>query len=62
MASVTITRQWPAGDALEVSINIDADYPDALNEARATATRCYLEALTTETALLEEPADEDSGD
>jgi hypothetical protein len=44
MARVTIIRGWSDGDVLRVSVNADG-YPDALDEARAIATRAFAEAL-----------------
>lgn len=43
-ARITIVRQWPDGDALKVTVSIDANYPDAVAEARATAKRAFAEA------------------
>lgn len=45
MARVYIQRAWPDDDKLLVSVEVDASYPDALNEARATVVAAYREAL-----------------
>lgn len=45
MARVTIIRGWSDGDVLRVSVAADTGYPDALDEARAIATRAFAEAL-----------------
>lgn len=45
MASVTIVRSWADDDELTISIEVDASYPDALDQARASAIRAYSDAL-----------------
>lgn len=46
MARVTVARQWGEdGDALQVSIDVDTAYPDALAEAKRTALDTFTEAL-----------------
>lgn len=44
MARVTIVRQWSTGDAIKVTVAVDESYPDALDQARATAHREMTEA------------------
>lgn len=44
MSRVSILRQWPDGDVLKVTVNVDHSFPDALDEARATLTRLYADA------------------
>lgn len=44
MAKVTVRRTWPTGDAVKISINVDASYPDALDQARAEAKRAFADA------------------
>ena len=57
MARVTVARQWgDDGDALQVSVEVDASYPDALDQAKRTAIDGYAEALgVTLTAEVDEP-------
>lgn len=43
--TVRMTRRWPDGDSVQVTITADAAYPDALDQARATATRAFADAL-----------------
>ncbi len=38
MARITITRQWPDGDVLSVSVKAESNYPDALAQALRTVT------------------------
>jgi hypothetical protein len=45
MARITITRQWPDGDVLSVSVKAESNYPDALAQALRTVTDAYREAL-----------------
>lgn len=45
MAKVTVHRQWPDGDTLRITIDVDASYPDSLDEAKLTALKAYSEAL-----------------
>jgi hypothetical protein len=45
MAKIVVRRVWPDLDRLVVSVEVDASYPDALNEARATVIAAYREAL-----------------
>ena len=60
MGKVRITRQWPDGEVLVVSVVADASYPDALAEARATAMQALREATeTVVTVELEEPDTEE---
>jgi hypothetical protein len=44
MATVSITYQYSDGDAFQVSVRASG-YPDALDQARATAVRAYREAF-----------------
>lgn len=44
-ATVTIVRGWSADDLLQVSVTVDASYPDALDQARVTVIAGYAEAL-----------------
>ena len=43
-ARITIVRQWPDGDAVKVTVSIDANYPDAVAEARVNARRAFADA------------------
>jgi hypothetical protein len=44
MAEVRITRRWSDEETLYVTVIADSSYPDALDQARATAVRTYAEA------------------
>jgi hypothetical protein len=45
MSRVIITRTWPDGDQVRVTVEADNTYPDALDEARAVARRAFADAL-----------------
>jgi len=45
MAKVVILRSWPDDDDLQVIIEVDHEYPDALAEATRAALNTYAEAL-----------------
>lgn len=45
MSRVTITRQFPDGDIIRVAVVVDSSYPDAVDEARATAVTAFREAI-----------------
>lgn len=45
MSRVTITRQFPDGDIVRVAVVVDSSYPDAVDEARATAVTAFREAI-----------------
>jgi hypothetical protein len=47
MASVVIHHQWPDGSATRVRVKAASNYPDALNEAKATAVAAFREAFAT---------------
>ena len=53
MAKVTVSRDWPDGDKITVSVDVDRSYPDALDQARGTAKRAFADAcdvvLTSDT-------------
>jgi hypothetical protein len=44
MAKVSITRRWPDGDSVKVSIEVATSYPDALSQARTEAKRALADA------------------
>lgn len=44
MAEVCITRRWPDEETLVVSIVIENDYPDALEQAKRTVVDMLREA------------------
>lgn len=44
MAKVTIARDWPDGDKVSVTVDVDRSYPDALDQARGTAKRAFADA------------------
>ena len=58
MATVTIQRNFPDGDVLTVEIEIENEYPDALNEAKVAALNAYEQALLATLALC----DDDEGE
>ena len=37
MASVTAIYRYPNGEAVSIKVKVENDYPDALDQARATA-------------------------
>lgn len=45
MARVTIRREWGADDAMTITVAAASSYPDALDQARATAQRAFADAL-----------------
>lgn len=45
MARVVIYREWPDGDKIQITVEVDASYPDALAEAKATLIKSYAEVL-----------------
>ena len=45
MARVTISREWPDGDALHITVVVHDSFPDVVAEARATARSLYADAL-----------------
>lgn len=55
MARVTLSRRWPDGDRIKVSINVDASYPDALDQARAEAKRAFADACDVVLTEDDEP-------
>lgn len=40
---ITLTRQWPDGDRVTVTITADAAFADSLDEARAVARRAFAD-------------------
>jgi hypothetical protein len=42
--SVSIRREWPDAEVVTVMVEIEADYPDALAEAKHTAIALLREA------------------
>lgn len=54
MAQVVITRNWPDGDSLEVIINVDESFPDAVAEAKRACLDAYREALGVTVAEVDE--------
>lgn len=45
MASVTITHHHADGEVTTVTVEVDADYPDAIDQARAEAVHCLADTL-----------------
>ena len=56
VAKVSIARQWTEDDALQVTIEADTAYPDALAEAKRIALDTFAEALGV--TLKQEAPDE----
>ena len=54
MAKVTISRQWPDGDVLQISVTAATNYPDALAEAKRVGLDAYREALGVTVADVDE--------
>jgi hypothetical protein len=42
--SVTIRREWPDTEVVTIVVEIDADYPDALDQAKVTILALLREA------------------
>jgi hypothetical protein len=42
--SVTIRREWPDSEVVTIVVEIDADYPDALDQAKVTILALLREA------------------
>ena len=57
VSNVSIVRMWSSDNALQVSIDIDDDFPGGLEETCKTALRAYFEALT-DTIGVESSEDE----
>ena len=45
MAEIVISRAWPDGESLTISVEVDASYPDAVAEAKQAAVNAYADAL-----------------
>ena len=45
MARIRITRRWPDGETLSVSVEIEGEHPDALDMAATRVRRLYAETL-----------------
>lgn len=45
MAEATIAFRWSQGDELTCVIEVEANYPDAVNEAKAQALAMFREAF-----------------
>lgn len=46
MTSVAAQHTWADGSVTLVEVDVENDYPDALDQARATAVRALTEAVT----------------
>jgi hypothetical protein len=55
MTRISITRTWPTGDTVKVSIDVHNCYPDALDQARNEAKRAFADALDVVLTEDEEP-------
>lgn len=57
MASVQIVHHWGADEMTIVTVTAKTSYPDALNEAKATAISAFEEAvrLVTDAQAIAEP-------
>jgi hypothetical protein len=53
MASVTAIYRYPTGEAVSVRVKVENDYPDALDQARATAIAGVRELTGIDTAEVE---------
>ena len=58
MARCTISREFPDGDVLHVTVVVEGSYPDAVNEARVNARGLYADAMD----ITFVAADEDDGE
>lgn len=61
MAEAMISRSWPDGETLTVSMECAESFPDAIAEVEAAARRLYASTLdvTLTTGVIDEDADED---
>lgn len=58
MATVMIQREWPDGETLTISVDVDDSFPDVVAEAKQNAVNAYADAL--EVTLAADKADSDS--
>ena len=59
MATVALRYTFADGDRISVSVTVEDSYPDAVDEARATATRAFREAITDGIDAITRTDDED---
>ncbi len=45
MTSVALHHQWSDGSVTSVEVEVDNDYPDALDQARVTAVKALADAV-----------------
>lgn len=41
MSAIGITHEWPDGTTIEITVEVDDDYPDSLSEAEARCLSIY---------------------
>lgn len=46
MTTVVVQHAWADGSITSVQVDLENDYPDALDQARVTAVRAPTEAVT----------------
>ena len=59
MATVTLRYVFADGDRITVSVAVEDSYPDAIDEARATASRAFREAIADGITAITTTDDED---
>ena len=57
MSRITVTRRWPDGDTVQVSVRVDDLYPEGLTVARTNALEAFAEAVSAACGLSVEAAD-----
>ena len=58
MACVSVLYRFADDEVIQVTVEVEASYPDALNEARATAVRAFGEAMRDGIETLTQGDDE----
>lgn len=57
MAEHMVQYQWVDGETLTVSVDLDDSFPDACNEAEASAKRLFSHAMGVVTAADKESSE-----
>lgn len=59
MATVKITHRWADDDVTEACVTVQNSYPDAVDEARKTATTAFRDAIDHILTGARTPDDDD---
>jgi hypothetical protein len=57
MSRITVTRRWPDGETIQVSVRADDYYPEALTVARVNCLEAFAEAVENACGTPLEAAD-----